>query len=192
MLHAEGRLSLDNKHRAAFDSMRGTLRAVMSESTSTSCHQHGVVRAEEIPPVVAVDPLTAVALPSHSQRHPVGKLGRAAVHPVRVPVVIGKRTVVVASRRTRPVDGQARRALSGAVDRVAVAGMEGGARLLVHHDGDPLVDGAAIEAVLSGPTLAVVMASSSARSCSELVIRTADHLSPIRSIDPPAVVVVDG
>ena len=37
---AEECLSLKNKHRAAFDSMGGTFRAVMSESTSTPRHQH--------------------------------------------------------------------------------------------------------------------------------------------------------
>merc|ERR1712055_91839 len=89
------------------------------------------------------------------------------------------------------MDGQAGRALSGAVDRVAVAGVERRARLLVHHDRNPLTNRAAVEAVDSGSILAVVMASSSASSGSQFVIRTGDDLPPIRSIDPPTVVVVD-
>ena len=160
--------------------MGGIFRAVVAEAASTPCDQHRAAGAEEIPAVVAVDPLATVGLPPHAERHPLGKVGGAAVHAVRVPVVVGKRTIVVLARGTRPVDGQARRALSGAVDGVAVAGVEGGAGLLVHHDWNPFAHWAAVEAVHGGAILAIVVASSCASSCCELVVSTGDHLTPIR------------
>ena len=57
---------LDNKHRAALDSMWGVLRAIVSEAGSTPGNQDRVVRTEEIPPIVPVDPVTAVRLTPHT------------------------------------------------------------------------------------------------------------------------------
>ena len=57
---------LDNKHRAALDSMRGVLRAIVSEAGPTPSNQDRVVRTEEIPPIVPVDPVTAVRLTPHT------------------------------------------------------------------------------------------------------------------------------